>query len=180
MLYDLFYEYDARERRIFDERHYLVGHGRNDVFYHLHEHDAEKYLRSRHAEHLPRFILSFAYALYPAAVYLRKIAGIIDYERDKHRHEARKKRHAESKSRDVENDHDLEHQGRAPDDPDHGFEYRPQPLEARHRTESYYQPEHERRRKRNDEYQACRAEAFEQRQRYFNKHRSTSQPRYFW
>jgi hypothetical protein len=55
----------------------------------------------------------------------------------------------------VEDDNDLQHQGRAADDPDKCPRQPPERSEFSHRTERNDQPERHGADKRDDEYQEC-------------------------
>ena len=53
------------------------------ALYDLQQSNPEEDLSARHSEHLSRLLLTDRYRLYPSAVYLRKVAGVVDHKRNK-------------------------------------------------------------------------------------------------
>lgn len=148
----------VRQRRVFYKRHDLITHRRKNAFDHLQQHDPKKDLRTRHAQYLPRLILAFGDAFDPAAVYLRKIASVVNNKSNQCRQKTIAEGGQPDQTRSIENDEKLQHKRRAADYPHDHTEQCFQREKLGHRAECDNKPE------RQCKYQ-CKSEQLERRQK---------------
>ena len=128
---------DAGQGGILDQGDDLVAHGGNDALDDLQQHHPEEDLAAGHTQHLTGLILALGNGFDAAAVDLREVAGVVDGEgHDGGSEAAHGRGHIQDQARAVENDDQLEHQGRAADDPDKGAGQPLQGLEIAHGAEA--------------------------------------------
>ena len=107
-----------------------------------------------HAEHLPGLLLPLGDALDAAAEDLGEIAGVVKDERNERCWKTGQRRDTKDDGQPVVDDEQLDHQGRASDDPDQGLDRIAQHLQLAHGAEADDQPQrqgkYERQRKELD------------------------------
>ena len=145
---------DTGKGRVLDQGDDLVGHGGHDALDHLEQHHLEEDLVLGHAQHLTGFVLSLGDGFDAATVDLGEIAGVVKDERNERCRKTGQRRDTEDDGQPVVDDEQLDHQGRASDDPDQGLDRIAQHLQLAHGAEADDQPQrqgkYERQRKELD------------------------------